>query len=128
MIVPTVAAIILSFFIYPIIASGNVLPAAEAKKEIRIENSGWNFCTDRIQIYVRNVGDSEIILSSVCINGTLDEQATFIPKDLSESQLSLIILSQKYTSKPSQTTIRVVTIDGIVAECTMFPRNFRNSL
>jgi hypothetical protein len=117
-------AIILGWFIfsmiYTYVAVNSYLDSTTAKvgKAIQIQSIAWDGSTGKIIVYVQNVGDSDVTLSSVYVNGELDNTAIINPKDLSTADTSEITLSGTYTSKPLQITVKVVTVDGTFAEYT----------
>jgi hypothetical protein len=77
----------------------------------------WSRETGCITVFVRNVGEEEVVLSEVYINGTLDSAANFSRKVIPSGLTSTVTLSEKYVSIPnSLTTIRVVTDRGYTKE------------
>jgi hypothetical protein len=65
---------------------------------------------------VQNVGDSELALSSVYVEGVLNTPVTPLPIDLNRAETAQIVLSGFYTG--SQVTVKVVTLDGTFVELT----------
>lgn len=125
-IVLSMTAVILGWFIFNIIAtpylamqSADTAKVTEGLgKAIQIQSIAWDGSTGKIIVYVQNVGDSDVTLSSVYVNSELDNSATISPKDLSTAVTSEITLSGTYTSTPPQITVKIDTVDGTFTEAT----------
>jgi hypoxanthine phosphoribosyltransferase len=108
-------------FIYQYFALQNAhyeFTATKGGKAIQIQSIAWDSNANKVVVYVQNVGDSGVTLSSIYINGELDNSAIISSKDLSEGQTSVITLSETYMSAPTQITVKVVTEDGTFIEST----------
>jgi PKD repeat protein len=69
-------------------------------------------------VYVQNVGDSDITLESLYVNGTLATDAVFDPADLGHAETSTVTTVLSSWDGAKRVTIKVVTTDGISAEMT----------
>jgi hypothetical protein len=118
------AIIIMSWFILNISSScfatlsPTPTPIIKTGKAIMIQSIAWDDNIDKIRVYVQNVGASEVTLSSVYVNGELDNSATISPKDLSPAVTSEITLSETYASRPTQITVKIVAVDGTSSQVT----------
>jgi archaeal type IV pilus assembly protein PilA len=76
--------------------------------------------SDYFSIYVQNVGDSDVKLSSVFINGAAATGVTFIPSsgDLVKESTSTISATSTLSAGVQQVTIKVTTTDGTFSEIT----------
>ncbi|MFA5365209.1 MAG: archaellin/type IV pilin N-terminal domain-containing protein, partial [Candidatus Bathyarchaeia archaeon] len=69
-------------------------------------------------VYVQNVGDSDITLEGLYVNGTLATDANFAPVDLGPSETSTVTTAAMSWDGAKRVTLKVVTTDGISAEMT----------
>jgi flagellin-like protein len=67
-------------------------------------------------VYVQNIGDSNVVLNALYVNGTLVE-ATFEPAEIGPSATSTITSGTSWAGA-SQVTVKIVTTDGISASYT----------
>ena len=68
-------------------------------------------------VYVQNIGDSEVTLTDLYVDGVIDNDAAFAPATLMPGATSTITSGEDWTGA-NQVTIKVVADDGMSAEYT----------
>jgi FlaG/FlaF family flagellin (archaellin) len=66
-------------------------------------------------VYVQNVGDSDLTVSDIYVDGVQDNTAP-LAADLGTTETQGFILEQTWATQPAQVTVKVVTTDGISTE------------
>lgn len=70
----------------------------------------------RTNVYVQNVGDSDVVLSSFYVNGVRDSGAVFSKTTLKPAETATITPSTPFTEQ--QVTVKIVSTDGTFIEFT----------
>ena len=66
-------------------------------------------------VYVQNVGDSDLTVSDIYVDGVQDNTAP-LAADLGTTETQGFVLEQTWATQPAQVTVKVVTTDGISTE------------
>ena len=90
-------------------------------KAIQIQSIARDPGTDEVTVYVQNVGDSDVTLANVYVDGVLDDTATLDigtwgTAVLSQTDTATIGLTDPVSA--SQVTVKVVATDGSFIELT----------
>jgi archaeal type IV pilus assembly protein PilA len=85
-------------------------------KAIQIQSAPYNPTTDAFTIYVQNVGDSDVKIDSVFVNGVLVASPT--DAILKTQTLSVSASAAQLSAGVQQVTIKVITEDGTFSEIT----------
>jgi flagellin-like protein len=92
---------------------------AKTGKAIQIQSIARDPTTHMVKVYVQNVGDSDVTLSNVYVDGKLDDTATSEVgwgNVLGQTLTDTISLTDPVDA--SQVTVKVVAMDGTFMELT----------